>query len=287
MIVNTTMRNDQVEQRILLRSSASTLANVIAEGTSCSRFEAEVIVDKAQEVFGLGPHGVDNTLQPGQMIWKAIDATEPPGKPLAKCKYLRIVLTVHHVEEDRDVYRTHGRSAMRGQQILRMCEEAMSQGTYLTVEDLGIILDCDERTIRNDIKRLSEAQEIMVPTRGNKCDIGPGITHRDKIVELYIRDLDEMNITRQMTHSLKAVERYVQSFCRILYCQQQVHDTLQTALIVGKSTHLVERCLALRDRFKSTPEYRERLEEIQEKGSRYWEAIDGKKKPGQEARRPK
>lgn len=285
MITNTQMRKDQAEVRLQHRNSAATLANIIVDGTSCSSFEAEIITRKAQEVFHLGEFSPTQPLQPGQMIWKAIDATEPPGKPLSKCKFHRIVLTVHDLEEDRPVKASGGMSAKRQQQILRLTVEAEEQNTLLTIEDIATLLDCNEKTIRTDIKALEKAYTIKVPTRGNKCDIGPGITHKEKAVELFIQGNDPVTIARMMNHSLKAVERYIQDFCRVVFCQQQVHNSLQTALITGKSIPLVTRYLDLRDRFMKTKEYRSRLEEIEEIGTSYWNAQDGKKKLGQKTRR--
>lgn len=287
MITNTQMREAQAEQRLQHRNNSATLANIIVDGTSCSSFEAEIITRKAEEVFQIGDYSPDTPLQPGQMVWKAIDATEPPGKPLSKCKFKRIVLTVHEFEEDRPIKVSGGMSAKRQQQILRLTVEAEDQNTLLTIEDLAAMLDCNEKTIRTDIKRLEAKHDIMVPTRGNKCDIGPGITHREKVVELFIQGGDPVSIARTMTHSLKAVERYIHDFCRIVYCQQQVRDTLQTALITSKSVALVNRYLELRDRFIKTPDYRDRVEEIKELGTRYWDAQDGKKKLGPQTRRLK
>ena len=65
MILNTERRNDQVEQRLELRCSSATLANVITEGTNCSRFEAEIITEKAEEIFQLGDYSQRSSLQPG------------------------------------------------------------------------------------------------------------------------------------------------------------------------------------------------------------------------------
>jgi len=103
MIENTVSRNCQFENRISFRDSSETFVNIIANGTGCSPFEAEVIANKAHEVFRLGPYGDDSTLQPGQMIWRAIDANEPPGKPLSECVFKTIRLTVHSMIEDREV----------------------------------------------------------------------------------------------------------------------------------------------------------------------------------------
>ncbi len=280
MIENTIARNAQLSKRINLRNCQETFANVIAEGTSCSKFEASVISNKALEIFNLGPYGDDENFLPGQMSWRAIDATEPPGKPLSSCQYRQIRLTVHSIDEDNEVLNAYGRSAKRGQQMSRMCEEAFAQGTLLTQEDLATLLDCDVRTIRNDQKHYQEKHGVLLATRGNKCDIGPGVTHREKVIEMFIRGQEALAISRQLQHSLKAVERYINSYCRIVYCQRQLRNTLKTAMVVGVSVSLVDRCLAIHQTHCLNRDYKERLQHIEEVGSAFWQAQDSKKKPG-------
>lgn len=285
MIETTESRNKALEQRIYFRSAVNSFKQIITSGTNCSPFEASVISDKAQQVFHLGEHTEYSKLQPGQIVWRAISSEEPPGKELRFCVYKQIYLTVHSLEEDRAVMSSHGRSAKRGQQILRMSSEACDQGTYLTQEDLAEILDCDVKTIRDDIKRYQNKHGILVPTRGNKKDIGRGITHREKAVELFIQGKDALSISRDMKHSLKAVERYIQTFCRVIYCQSEIQNSLKTAMVVGVSVALVNKYFALKNKYMKTKAYRERLQEIEEVGSKFWEYQDSKKKPGRTQRR--
>jgi len=277
MIESTVMRNEERDKRLDYRSARNTFTNLIANGTNCSRFEAEVISDKAEVVFALGGYAEDQTLQPGQMIWRAIRATEPAGKPLQDCEFVRIQLTVHAMEDDREVRRKHGLSAKRQQQIVRMCLEARDQDALLTQEDLATLLDCDVKTIRKDIKTYQERTGLMVQTRGTVCDIGPGITHREKAVELFIQGREAVEIARNLNHSLKAVERYITTFCRTVYAQSQMKNTLKTAMVVGISVRSVNRNLELRDTWIRRKEYRQRLDEIERIGLAYWEAQDEKK----------
>jgi hypothetical protein len=283
MIINNHVRKQQVENRIKLRDRVSILSNVIENGSNCSHFEADLITEKALEVFRLGDYSFDKDkpLQPGQMVWQAIRADEPPGKPLAKCEYRRIVLTAHRLDEDREVKLKHGNSSKRGQQILRMSREAESQETLLTVEDLAVILDCDEKTIRSDIKLLKNENGIGVPTRGNKCDIGPGVTHKHKAVELFIKGIDEVAIARNMKHSIKAIHRYINDFSKIVYTQSMTKDSLQTALITGCSIKLIGDYMELKYEYLKTESYRERIKDIESKGLLFWDAEGFKKKAGQ------
>ena len=56
------------EARIDIKTLERLFANVITEGTNCSPFESDIIVEKAKEVFAIGDHSESGILQPGQMI---------------------------------------------------------------------------------------------------------------------------------------------------------------------------------------------------------------------------
>ena len=210
-------RAEESTKRLELRSTAHSFTRIISEGTNCSPFEASIITEKAQEVFRIGDYHEKESLQPGQIIWQAISEDEPPGKPLGECKFKRIRLTIVSIDEDIEVLKQYGHSAKRGQQILRITREALDQRALLTQEDLAILLDCDVKTVRTDIKRYQQKHDVIIPTRGNKKDIGPGLTHRERAVEFFIQGKDTVTIARDMNHSLRAIERYTQAFCRVVY----------------------------------------------------------------------
>lgn len=274
------------EIRLDLKTIEGMFTNLITDGTNCSPFESEIIVEKAKEVFAIGDHAEGNILQPGQMIWTALDINEPPGKPLKVCKLRRIILTHIKQKEDAEVRRLYDRSAKRQQQINRMAVEAQDQKALLTQEDLAEILDTDVRTIRRDIQHLRE-QGISVPTRGQQKDIGPGVTHRVQAITLFLEEKEPLEIARAIKHSLTAVERYIDTFCRVVYCQRRFRNNLQTALVVGASIHTVNTYLGLHSEWCQDPAYTERIVEIEERGRIYYKNVDFKKKLGQNRRRKK
>jgi tRNA(Leu) C34 or U34 (ribose-2'-O)-methylase TrmL len=274
------------EARLDIKSLECLFSNLITEGTNCSPFESEIIVDKAKEIFAIGEHAEGNILQPGQMIWTAIDINEPPGKALKHCKLRRITLTYINAKEDTEVRREYGTAAKRQQQILRMSVEAKDQQALLTQEDLAEILGSDVRTIRRDIHELNQ-QQICVPTRGQQKDIGPGVTHRVKAVLQFLQDKEPLEIARSIKHSLTAVERYIDTFCRVVYCQRKFRNNLKTAMVVGVSMATVNTYLELHADACEDAAYRERISEIEQRGRIYYKALDFKKKPGQIERRPK
>lgn len=278
MIESLAIKKQQEDTRISIRNSAHEFEQVIQRGTHCSAFEAEIISRKAQEVFHLGDYAHIDRPQPGQLVWRAIDATEPPGKPLKECIFREVLLTYHNLSDDRKVRSDYGLSKMRQQQILRMTSEAADQNTYLTQEDLATILGVDIKTIRKDIKKCQDDNDILVPTRGNKMDIGPGVTHREKAVEKFICGINPVDIARDMQHSLRAIERYTHTFSRAIYCHKETQNTTKTAMVVGISISLLNKYLSLHEKYYKDKRYKERLEEIELTGGRYWKTDIAKKK---------
>jgi len=284
MIATYCHQKEQRDERLRLKSSEQQFINLITEGTNCSAYESEAISGVAKQVFALGEYEDKRHLQPGQLIALAVDANEPPGKPMEEYKQVRIVLTLHDNTEDRECRRMYSTKAKRQQQISRMAFEAKDQGALLTQEDLGELLGTDSRTIRRDIKELRE-RGIIVPTRGQQKDIGPGVSHREVAVRMFIEHKEPLEISRAIMHSIKSVERYIDAFCRVIYGQRQLKNTLKTALVVGVSTTTVDKYLEIYDHYRNKPDYEEILEAISSRGRRYWGDLDFKKKLGRTGRR--
>jgi DNA-binding CsgD family transcriptional regulator len=283
MIQNHSQYKQMMQSRLDLKTCETMLSNIINLGTSCSLFESEVIVQKAKEVFCIGEYTEKMILQPGQMVINAIKLSEPAGKPIKECQMKRIIVSYIH-ETDNEVYDKHGLSAKRQAQILRMTNEAVDQKACLTQEDLSRILNCNVRTIRRDINKIKKSG-IIVPTRGQQKDIGPGITHREKAVQLFLEGKEPLEIANEIKHSLRSVERYVDTFCRVVFCQNKLGNTLQTALVIGCSVTLVNTYLKVKSEYELKPEYTNRIEEIGKRGKAYWDNIDFKKNVSHSERR--
>lgn len=284
MITNYQKQKQNCQERLKLKSQEIQLSNIIRKGTSCSPFESEVIVGKAKEVFNLGEFSDAARIQPGQLMWMVVSAEEPAGKPISECKMVKVKLTLFEKSEDSEVTENFGLSGLRQAQISRMTIEAKDQNGLLTQEDLSQILGHHERTIRRDIAELSK-KGICVPTRGNQKDIGPGITHREMAVKLFLQGMEPLDIAKRIHHSLKSIERYIDTFCRVVFIQEKLHNTLKSAMVTGISVQLVNKYLEIKEEFKKQECYKERIDSIISRGTAYWEMIDFKKKSGQSKRR--
>ena len=162
-----------------------------------------LIWDFVNETFG-------EKIHEGQIVLHAASASEPPGKRISEIKTVPIHLTFHDRTDIR-VLSEEGTSALRKHKVIRMANEALDQGGLLTQEDLAVLLCSSRRTIRRDIKEL-KVQGIEVPTRGTLQDIGPGVTHKSKVVKMWLEGYEYTDIERKTGHSGFSVQRYLSGF---------------------------------------------------------------------------
>lgn len=277
MILTQADKTDQAQERLLLKNAEAAFACQIVQGTNCSRFESQIIVEKAKEAFRVGEWSEGRVLEDGQIVFHAISAQAPPGVPLAECPKVRVVLSFLRRREDLEVQGRNGAAARRRQQILRLAVEAQEQGGLLTQEDLAFLLGRDVRTIRADIAKLRDL-ELVVPTRGTMRDIGPGVTHKQRAIQLWLEGKEPLEVARHLNHSLTAIERYIQTFCRVVYVQRRLGNILQTALVVGISVPAAQRYWGLHDEMVWRDAfYQKRLEEVLRIGELHWRAVDEKR----------
>lgn len=134
----------------------------------------------------------------------------------------------------------------------------------------------DVRTIRRDICDL-RAEGIVVATRGQQKDIGPGVSHRGLAVRHWLEGREPVEIARAINHSIAAVERYLETFKRVAYLRRKGFDDYQIALTIGASVSSVKTFVDIYKEFRNRPFFQSRLEEINLVGEQHYLAADEKK----------
>lgn len=114
------------------------------------------------------------------------------------------------------------------------------------------------------ISRLIRAHpKLVVPLRGQECDIGRGITHKRKIVELYLQLYTESEIVSCTGHSYESIETYIKEFAAVLVMSERGMGPTLIRRVMGKSLKLVKVYLDL-VRDYSRPEYAFRLQHLRQ-----------------------
>lgn len=158
--------------------------------------------------------------EPGELCYLAVAAEAPPGKPIGSCRKEQVRLELS-AAEDLEELRERGLGAMRRRRLARLTRQARVQGALLTVEDLCFLLCSSPATVKRDIAALRAAGEA-VPTRGQVRDIGPGVSHKAKVVQLYLWGLQFTDIEQRTGHSEGSIRRYWPTSGRLRRCTPAV-----------------------------------------------------------------
>jgi hypothetical protein len=194
---------------------------------------------------------------PAQVRFVAVADGQPAGRPLSECVTVSVLLNLL-APTDAALLLEQGSRALRRARLHRMVHEARQQGGLLTYEDLALLLAVDLSTVRRLVASC-RADGLQVPTRGWVADIGPGSTHKARVVELCFRGLQPAQIATYTAHALSSVERYLGDFARVLELVERGYPRPVIVRITGLSPRTVRDYLALRERF-SAPEHRPVLE---------------------------
>ncbi len=191
----------------------------------------------------------DIKLTSGQICYEAVAADEPAGKHIALAKKVSCQLTFNDVHTDLEVLANYGLAGLRRHRILRLTKQAYDQDALLSYEDLAVLLTTSPATIKRDIRQLKH-QGLFVMTRGAKHDMGPGISHKTQILELYFKGYLFTEIEQKTNHTERAVLRYLRDFTQVATLHHQDFPKEQIQLITHLSDRLIREYLSLYDEYK-------------------------------------
>jgi hypothetical protein len=192
----------------------------------------------------------------GQITFHGVSKDVPPGVPVDEMNLVSVNITIYDPED----CKVKDQQELLDKRIRRISNEAHNQGALLTQADIAILLGESTKTISRHIAALEENVEL-VPTRGKWKDIGPGVSHKKKILELYLKGYEYTEIERKTRHSGEAIMRYVKDFARILVLTEEGFDKEELRIITGLSEKTIQEYRELIEAY-STEEYQERLDQL-------------------------
>jgi len=245
--------HQEISDRLHAKTPQQRLRRVLEDEFHYAPKVAQAVVDEAQACLW----GTPGHMQPGQVRVILTRRAAGHGRALRQTASTEVVWTLDAGADDRQVLHQHGRTALRQVRRERLLDEALDQGAVATQEDLAQVLHVALRTIKRDCAALL-AQGIVVPTRGKLQGIGRGQTHKAQIVGRWLRGETYDQIAIQTHHCLTSVQRYVQTFARVMELERQGFALSQIALLLALSEPLVQEYLAVA-RQHDSPACRERL----------------------------
>jgi biotin operon repressor len=196
--------------------------------------------------------------QDGQVFYYGVSITEPAGKALKDCRYTKLTLTLFQTA-DLDVRTKNGLDGLRRHKIKRLCDEAVTQGGALSQDDLAYLLNVSRSTIGYDLKKL-RTQGFDVITRAHYTDQGRGLSHKNRIIRLFLQGFTISDTALRSSHDIKNVENYIYDFFRIVLLHREGKSPLMISRVTRKSMALVAEYIELYDNLYSEPQYRDALE---------------------------
>jgi DNA-binding CsgD family transcriptional regulator len=197
-----------------------------------------------------------NQRKEGQIVFHAVSKDVPPGVPVNEMDLIPVKITTY----DPDDCTVKDQKELLDRRIIRISNEAYTQGALLTQADIAILLGESTKTISRHITTLEKKGEL-VPTRGKWKDIGPGVSHKKKILELYLKGYEYTEIERKTKHSGEAIMRYVKDFARIIVLIEKGYGDQELRIITGLSEKTIREYKELIEAY-STEEYHDRLDQL-------------------------
>jgi hypothetical protein len=189
------------------------------------------------------------SLSGGEIAYEAVAAHEPAGKHIRLTQKITIRLKLIDLNTDLEELANYGLAGLRRHRIARLTRQAYDQYALLSYEDLAIILTTSPGTVKRDIAFLRH-QGMFILTRGMKHDMGPGLSHKTIIIDLYLKNYTFSEIELKTNHSESSVKRYLADFIQVATLYEKNFSFNQIRLIARKSDRLVREYIQLYQTYK-------------------------------------
>lgn len=242
----------RAQERLAWKEPTHSLQVELQREFGLSPVASRALVRRIEEFIEINGDGLKGGRAPGQVCYTAVALGERAGKPLRYCLTIPVCLTLVH-PQDALVLHDSGTPALRRVRLARLCQEAYRQGSALSHEDLSVLLGVEASTVRRLARACAQEGE-QPPTRGLIEDIGPTVSHKEKVLRLYFRGLLPARIAARTGHTLGSVERYLGDFARVAELRRRGATRESTVRITAMSPALVRRYLELLEQL-DTPEH--------------------------------
>jgi len=177
-------------------------------------------------------------LKPGQILWNALDKSTRGDSP--KRKYKAVILTIVNAEDIAYLVDGGSRTKLNKNVIARMINEAYEQGGILSMRDIALLTLRTGGSISAYRKSYEEEHNVILPHTGVLHDMGSCITHKGEIIrKVYIEKKDPVVVSKETSHSQKAVDRYLTDFNRVKCAYEHNANINYVHIVTGISKCVV------------------------------------------------
>lgn len=182
-------------------------------------------------------------MRPGQITWPTVHFNEfsSYGKSIRQTRLTTVVLDLVRAEDALERAKGKRLRVIKKEAVARLCKQAFDQGGCLTNAEIAILLKVSPCSVSNYIKEWEIENREVLPRRGSIHDMGPTLTHKKIIIEkLFIEQKTVQQVSRETSHSLPAIQRYISAFKQVLLCKQKSMTTEEIAFSIGRTVRLVK-----------------------------------------------
>jgi hypothetical protein len=220
----------------------------------CQAFEHDYGFDKGRRIIPTIVHdildkvrdyyGPDRAQEPSQIVYTAAQASArlTRGKTMAQTAQQAIRLTM--VAPEDCVAYGQGAPPLLRQRLLRWLHEAVAQGALLTTADLAFLCGRPVASVAQLIREYERDTGKLLPLRGTVHDASSKLTHKARIVALYLAGQLPPEIARATDHSIEAVEHYLRDFALVRELATR-YDAEGISHLIGRGVRVVHEYLAL------------------------------------------
>ena len=252
--------NTEFFERVKVKTPQQLLYREFREDYGLNKIDSKVLV---QRVVRFQEENLSSQRAKNQIVRQVVARGEPAGKKISECRLIEVNLTIND-PEDLSIIQKEGLPASREARLHRFCWEAYQQGGTLSQEDLADILSLNKKG-------------LYVPTRGNIEDIGPGVSHKARIIELLLKDYTYYQIQSYSGHCAQSIERYERDFSRVVYFYTAGKSARDIRVLTNQSEKVIKEYIELYKSYLKKPDYKEPLRRMLERFSSYLEDEGNKK----------
>lgn len=242
----TYLSNDYGIKRLESKNARNAIIQKLASDFNLTPIIAEAFYQQFSLYF---KEHANIKLSDGEIAYEAVAADEPAGKHIRLTRKQTIRLNLIELNTDLDALAQFGLAGLRRHRLMRLTKQAYDQNTLLSYEDLAMLLTTSPSTVKRDVQLL-RLQGLFIMTRGSKHDMGPGLSHKTIILELYFNGYTFSEIEQKTNHSESSVKRYLADFAQVATLYKQDFSPQQIRMIAKKSDRLVREYIQLYQTFE-------------------------------------
>lgn len=196
-------------------------------------------------------HVADQRLQPGQVLWYAVDKTDLPhdGQSMAETRLVPVILTLVTPQDIQRLVQGTSITQVRQHVFARMHREADAQGGVLAETDTSLLTAHHLNTVSQALLAYEHEHQCVIPRRGTVHDLGRSVSHKALIAKKAILEAKQApDVAWETAHSVSSTERYLLDLMRVYISLKRRGMTVEeAAFATSLSISLVKEYAALID----------------------------------------